>query len=166
METKAIVRHYPKRGESREEFFWRHVSKEHPLDCWIWLGNLACGNTGCRRPSFINPGDGKRMVSAARYAWELINGRLDPSIMVINICQEARCINPAHHDLSTRAGYRKERFIEWVDVDDALYLTEKYGVSGRSIARCFGYSKSGLNTKMGIWRKSRKQSLDSGNGIC
>ena len=151
----AIANQRQNKNETREEFFWRCVNKEsHPLGCWIWLGGMKIGKR-IYRPEFCPIKGINKRIPAARYAWFIVNGPLNDDQIVYNLCQEERCVNPDHHEAVTKRERRFEKTLQWVDVDDALYLQDTYGVSYKCLSECFGYLYHSLYNKMNEWRHKR-----------
>lgn len=74
------------------ERFWKHVSKCTGCGCWRWTGRTD--KTGY--PLFIlSPGV---QTSASRFAWELQNGPIDESVVLVHkvVCPVRCCVNPDH----------------------------------------------------------------------
>lgn len=78
--------------------FWRHVAREAG-GCWLWTGALAAG-TGY---GVFNRGAGK-LVGAHCFAWELAHpDESRAGLVVRHICDQPRCVNPAHLQVGTYA---------------------------------------------------------------
>src|SRR6476659_8155590 len=87
-------------ARSPEDRFWSHVNKTN--GCWVWTGATRSGGYGVIRL-------GSRSVSAHRFAWEMANGPIPPSILtasgektgyfVTHLCGKRRCVRPDHLQL-------------------------------------------------------------------
>lgn len=71
--------------------------------CWTWAQSV--GRKHGRPQARIN----KRTVQPHRECWELVNGKLPEGnrgrrLVLIPVCDNRRCINPAHHELKTWKG--------------------------------------------------------------
>lgn len=81
---------------------WRRCKTDEadPDACWLWRGGIN------QRGYPIVYAGGKARVSARRTAWQLWNGRpIGRGMYCSPVCGVARCINPEHMELLTRAGY-------------------------------------------------------------
>lgn len=73
--------------EETRTFFWAHVDRRGPLECWEWVGTHWYG-------SFFHRGHNLR---AHRIAWALEHGCQVPEGMVLrHLCNNKPCCNPAH----------------------------------------------------------------------
>lgn len=70
----------------REDYFWRHVDKTD--SCWLWTGHTRLGYG-----LFWN---GSKMVSAHRYAYEMLVGEIPAGLGLDHLCRVTECVNPAH----------------------------------------------------------------------
>ncbi len=58
-----------------------------PSRCWIWKGSLK------DRPRF---NDGRRLVQATRFAYELNGGVVPRGFFLKHLCGDDTCVNPSH----------------------------------------------------------------------
>lgn len=71
--------------------FWRKVSKKGDADCWEWQANLSAGRYGSIKVGGKYGKDLKaHRVVAIWQGWD-IAGRV-----VMHICDNTKCVNPAH----------------------------------------------------------------------
>lgn len=71
---------------------------EEHTDCWLWQHCITRSGTP-------QTWDGKRVVPARRYAYELATGKAVPRhLWCISPCDDQRCINPAHTKVTNRSG--------------------------------------------------------------
>jgi len=87
------------RGEPAEVRFWAKVDKNGPLPdyaphlgpCWLWTAAVkGDGYAGFHR------GEGRHVVGAHIFAYELVNGPVPPGLVLDHLCRVRRCVNPAH----------------------------------------------------------------------
>jgi hypothetical protein len=79
--------------------FWKFVHKRNPIECWPWFGALSADG----HPRFGAEGT---QWWAHRLAYESAHGEIGPwnfNNEVMHLCGNARCCNPAHLKLGTRA---------------------------------------------------------------
>ena len=62
--------------------------------CHLWTAATSRGYGVLR--------DGRRLVRAHRYAWELVNGPIPAGLEIDHVCRVRHCVNPAHLRLATR----------------------------------------------------------------
>ena len=81
--------------------FWEKVEKKRN-GCWGWTGKLKAG----RGRLFI----GKRLITAHRFAWALVNGAIpdDHDIVKRDKNCEGYCVNPEHRVLVERKSKIRE----------------------------------------------------------
>jgi len=80
-----------------EERFWAKVDKSlDGIGCWVWTGAPTSGrNCGYGRFSIGGRAD-NRMVSAHRFAYELLVGIIPDGLTIDHLCRNRLCVNPAH----------------------------------------------------------------------
>lgn len=79
---------------SAEQRFWAKVEKT--TDCWSWLGTITRGGYGM---FWLSPM--RRMVSAHRYAYELVKEPIPVGLAIDHLCRNRRCVNPDHLEVVT-----------------------------------------------------------------
>lgn len=80
---------WPWRRMSLAERLWEHVETEPNSGCWFWIGEYTPRGRGLIRIK------GKGYV-AARVSYEAFVGPLAEGVWALHICDNGRCINPAH----------------------------------------------------------------------
>ncbi len=70
-----------------EQLFWGKVDKSQ--GCWTWLGGLFKTGYG----QFWN---GKKVVRAHRYSYELLKGQIPKGLQLDHLCRNILCVNPDH----------------------------------------------------------------------
>jgi hypothetical protein len=76
--------------------FWAKVEKGSPTECWPWLGYTRPSGHGLTQLDC-------QPIHAHRKAWILTHGPIRSDLCVNHRCDNARCCNPAHMYLGTRA---------------------------------------------------------------
>lgn len=72
------------------EIFWAKIDIRGPNDCWEWTKSIGSGGHG----KLLYRG---KNVVASRLAWELTNGPISLStILVCHSCDNPKCCNPKH----------------------------------------------------------------------
>ena len=66
------------------------------VGCWLWLGSRNAKGYG----RFNS--DGKTIVLAHRFAWEMVNGNVPDDLCVLHRCDVPECVRPDHLFLGTR----------------------------------------------------------------
>ncbi|MFI7468176.1 HNH endonuclease signature motif containing protein [Nonomuraea sp. NPDC049646] len=85
-------------GLSLGERFWRKVSKDGPLGCWLWTASLDGKGYG---QFIIMRADRGYPQRAHRIAWELLRGPIPDDLVVDHRCRNRTCVNPDHLELVT-----------------------------------------------------------------
>ena len=76
-----------------EERFWTKVEKTE--DCWLWTASKNADGYGQ-----FGRIDGK-MVSAHRFAYELMVGPIPDGLAIDHLCRIRHCVNPEHLEAVT-----------------------------------------------------------------
>jgi hypothetical protein len=77
-------------------YFQQRASIDPESDCLVWLGMMRdTHDSGKLKPEMRLGNRGN--VSASRYAWELVFGKLDRNDKIRNECGNRECVNPAHY---------------------------------------------------------------------
>lgn len=89
------------------ERFWRSVDKSG--ECWTWTKCLDSAGYG----QFY---DGKNVVRASRYIFQVLNGQLSSDQLVCHHCDNPACVRPEHlfegsHGDNMRDAARKGRLV-------------------------------------------------------
>ncbi len=84
-----------------EQRFWSKVDRSG--DCWLW--------TAARRPlGYGALKVGGRVLHAHRVAYELVYGKIPPDLIVLHICDNPPCVNPAHLRVGTRSENTRDMY--------------------------------------------------------
>ena len=80
--------------KERARRFWLKVDVKGPDECWNWIGGVSSNG----RPMFgvAHEVGQKKNVLAYRFAWELTNGPLSESAILLHSCDNAICCNTKH----------------------------------------------------------------------
>lgn len=85
-------------AESQSERFWARVDKKtSPDGCWVWLG---CVNNQGYGSIHFGP-KSSSPVLVHRFAYELLVGPIPEGLELDHLCNNRRCVNPAHLHLVT-----------------------------------------------------------------
>lgn len=79
--------------------FWAKVDKRGPDECWEWQASRRAGGYGQIQTSSRD----RRPAIASRVSWELHNRPLEPGEVVMHLCDNPPCVNPAHLVLGDKA---------------------------------------------------------------
>lgn len=75
--------------------FWAKVEKASPDACWQWVGAKSNRDYGVFW-------DGRRLVGAHRFAYELMTGAIPDGLLCDHACHNRLCVNPAHIRICTQ----------------------------------------------------------------
>lgn len=84
-------------AKKQADRFWSKVDKSG--DCWIWTAGRSSENYGrfqINEKGWRNGRPVQKNVVAHRLAWELTNGPVSDDLVVMHICDNPPCCNPAH----------------------------------------------------------------------
>lgn len=128
-----------------EARFLRKVEKTEP--CWNWTGRLDIGGYG----RFSIKGIWKK---AHRTAYELYKGSIPEGLVVRHMCNNRKCVNPAHlevgsHKDNTTDMFRTNPPDRTGDRSHAKKITQADADELRQW-REFGYTQKDIGTAFGI----------------
>lgn len=126
--------------------FWSKVDVRRPGECWEWR-SARKDNGGYG----VFNATGSRTVRANRFAFEIVNRRLEPGEVVRHTCDNPPCCNPFHLVAGTQAenvaemhekGRRK--YVTRLTPDDRLEIYRRCsrGETQSNVARLFGISQA------------------------
>jgi hypothetical protein len=72
------------------ERFWAKVRKSET--CWVWRGAVDFDGYGMIQASVPST----RTLRAQRVSWELNVGPIPEGLVILHLCDNKRCVNPAH----------------------------------------------------------------------
>jgi len=67
--------------------FWDKVL--FTIDCWEWIAGKDKDGYGIFKLNY-------KVLKAYRYAYELYNGKIPEDLEIDHICENRKCVNPAH----------------------------------------------------------------------
>lgn len=92
-----------KRMDDFSDPFWQMVERHSDSECWPWKGFTKPNGHGLTSYK-------SSPIHASRKAWILVNGYPKSDLCVLHKCDYARCCNPSHLYLGTRADNMIDRF--------------------------------------------------------
>lgn len=151
-------------------------TRSGPEDCWPWQ-EKSRDKDGYGLFSFKDEEDGKwKVVRATRWAWERLNGPLEPGIYVCHRCDNPPCQNPAHwfkgtprannedmmlkdrgvSGFGTGENHHNNSWVTWEIVDEMrrMHATQRY--THQQIADHFGADRRHVTDILGgkIWKRN------------
>lgn len=135
------------------ERFWSHVDRRSDQECWVWRGATQPNGYGSFRPS------AKVHVRSHRFAFEEAGGSIPCGAVVLHICDNPPCCNPAHLRVGTqkdnvRDCIKKGRFrpgklrvkakLNPDAVREILAAPTGYG-TGEALAKKFGVTSAAIS---------------------
>ena len=89
------------------ERYWNKVDKQGPVPsvpglgrCWEWIGGTVPTGYGRFKVGLFT-------YRAHRYSWILANGKVPKGLELHHLCNNRRCVNPAHLRLISHADHMK-----------------------------------------------------------
>jgi len=89
----------------RDARFWSKVVRHGPTECWPWVGTIS-GGYGVFRLGNRFAGN----TGAHRFAYEMLRGPIPKGLHIDHLCQNKRCVNPAHLEPVTLAENVRRRW--------------------------------------------------------
>lgn len=91
-----------------EERLWSWIDRRGPDECWPWLMKSRQSGYG-----FITPGKSRTKLLSHRAVWEVVHGPIPTGTgyhgtVVMHLCDNRLCCNPAHLKLGTQADNVKD----------------------------------------------------------
>lgn len=110
-----------------------NAKKDEASGCWRWKGFLRHG-----RPHILI---GDKRVDLRHLSWELWKGERQKGVRIYARCQDQRCVNPDHLQLTFPVDEDRKRFMKKVRIDEATGCWHWTG----SVMRSNGYPQFHLN---------------------
>jgi len=99
-------------GEKRKrpliERFWKNVSKPEGVgggQCWAWIGPTDQNGYG----NIDLDGAKNGRIKVHRLSWEISKGPIPKGKVVMHICDNPNCVNPAHLRIGTQKDNIRDR---------------------------------------------------------
>ena len=148
------------RKQPASERFLSKVKKTN--SCWIWKASVNGAN------NYGAFWDGKRIVRAHRFSFELFNGKIKKNKIIMHSCDNPKCVNPDHliegtqgenlNDMSAKGRKLKNVKIcpsgHDVSRDASVYINKKRGT--RSCLICRANQRKIYYKKKGIFMAKKK----------
>ena len=125
-----------------ERFLAKVQVGDTPDDCWLWTGTMHPWGYGSFASGRRSAAGNHIPDKAHRFAYEHYRGPIPPGLYIDHLCNNRRCVNPAHLEAVTNAenlarGYRRRMPLAcrnghpWTPEN-----TARRGKAGRSCRRC------------------------------
>jgi hypothetical protein len=144
--------------KSINERFWSKVDRRGENECWNWTARLTSFGYG-RIGTGGRYGD---MMHAHRASYLIHYGPIPDGLVVMHICDNRRCVNPAHLKLGTQADNLRDMYDKHrnapnpsmpgnlhpqaisVDVVQEALRLRKYGLTQEQVAEKLNISKGSV----------------------
>jgi len=133
--------------------FWNHVEKRGDDECWEWAGAKKNSKSGY---GCLWDNESKKSRLVHRISYELANGQIPDGNIVMHICDNPKCVNPAHlvigtHKLNGEDKARKGRSARNIflgeqnprsklTLEQARYIKQHLEISNAEFGRMYGLS--------------------------